>query len=141
MTPEEHVRSVQEWRAVREDRLRSPEGWLTLVGLYWLEQGENLDRPKAEILARRGPEGEKPRIVLLAATPGNEEEVIAGIGDVLPGVPIFGGSAADHAIEGAWSVFTSQGAVKSAVSIAFYEQQGYERSGVIFRRHLSPRAT
>lgn len=72
----------------------------------------------AELIARRGPAGQRPRIILVAATPGNEEDVLAGIGEVLPGVPVFGGSAADHAIEGAWSVFTSQGAVKSAVSLA-----------------------
>ena len=41
MTPEEHVASVRAWWEEREDRLRSPDGWLTLVGLYWLEQGEN----------------------------------------------------------------------------------------------------
>lgn len=41
MTPEEHAAAVREWRAERDGRLRSPDGWLTLVGLYWLEQGEN----------------------------------------------------------------------------------------------------
>ena len=41
MTPEEHADAVRAWRAQRDDRLRSPEGWLTLVGLYWLEEGEN----------------------------------------------------------------------------------------------------
>lgn len=89
------------------------------VGSSTLEDGAREGgRRAAEVLARRGPSGEKPRVILVAATPGNEEEVLAGIGEVLPDVPIFGGSAADHAIEGAWSVFTSQGAVKSAVSIA-----------------------
>lgn len=41
MTPEEHAAAVRQWREVRDERLRSPDGWLTLVGLYWLEQGEN----------------------------------------------------------------------------------------------------
>lgn len=30
-----------EWRRKRDDRLRSETGWLTLVGLSWLEPGEN----------------------------------------------------------------------------------------------------
>jgi hypothetical protein len=89
------------------------------VGSSTLEDGAHEGgRRAAEILARRGPEGQKPRVLFVAATPGDEEEVLAGIGEVLPGVPIFGGSAADHAIEGAWSVFTTQGAVKMAVSLA-----------------------
>jgi uncharacterized protein len=41
VTPEEHADSVRAWRTQRAERLRSPDGWLTLVGLYWLEQGEN----------------------------------------------------------------------------------------------------
>ena len=41
MTPEEHAAAVRAWRAHRDERLRSPDGWLTLVGLYWLEPGAN----------------------------------------------------------------------------------------------------
>jgi uncharacterized protein len=41
VTPEEHAAGVSAWRAVRDSRLRSPDGWLTLVGLYWLMPGEN----------------------------------------------------------------------------------------------------
>lgn len=41
MTPEEHRVAVESWRAARDARLRDPDGWLTLVGLYWLTPGEN----------------------------------------------------------------------------------------------------
>lgn len=41
MTPGEHRDQVLDWRAAREARLRDPDGWLTLVGLHWLEPGEN----------------------------------------------------------------------------------------------------
>jgi uncharacterized protein (DUF1684 family) len=41
MTPEEHAAQVAVWRAARDRRLRSPDGWLALVGLHWLEPGEN----------------------------------------------------------------------------------------------------
>jgi len=37
----EHQSEVEAWRAQRIARLRRPDGWLSLVGLYWLEQGEN----------------------------------------------------------------------------------------------------
>lgn len=41
MTPEEHRAIVLAWRAQRDARLRDPDGWLTLIGLHWLEPGEN----------------------------------------------------------------------------------------------------
>jgi uncharacterized protein (DUF1684 family) len=37
-----YVEEIESWRAEREARLRSENGWLTLVGLHWLEPGENL---------------------------------------------------------------------------------------------------
>lgn len=33
--------SVENWRADREERLRSEDSWLTLTGLFWLKEGEN----------------------------------------------------------------------------------------------------
>jgi uncharacterized protein (DUF1684 family) len=30
---------VEKWRADRETRLRADDGWLTLVGLFWIEEG------------------------------------------------------------------------------------------------------
>ena len=41
MTPEEHAAEVAQWRAARDERLRSPDGWLALVELSWLVPGEN----------------------------------------------------------------------------------------------------
>jgi uncharacterized protein len=32
---------IDQWRAKREKRLMSEDGWLTLVGLFWLNEGEN----------------------------------------------------------------------------------------------------
>jgi uncharacterized protein (DUF1684 family) len=37
----EHRAEVERWRAQRNERLRRDDGWLTLVGLSWLEPGEN----------------------------------------------------------------------------------------------------
>ncbi len=59
-----------------------------------------------------------PRVILFNSSPGREEDTLLGVADVLPGVPAFGGSAADHAIVGEWSVFTSAGAERDAVSLA-----------------------
>jgi uncharacterized protein (DUF1684 family) len=36
-----YVADIEQWRSEREERLRSKTGWLTVVGLHWLEPGEN----------------------------------------------------------------------------------------------------
>ncbi|MDI1450933.1 FIST N-terminal domain-containing protein [Polyangium sp. 6x1] len=89
------------------------------VGSADLAEGaREAGRKAARALASSGPAGEPPRLVFLAVTPGREEEILAGIADVLPGVPVFGGSAADHTIEGAWSIFTDRGVLREGVTLA-----------------------
>lgn len=59
-------------------------------------------------LRRAGRSGEVPEIVWLAATPGQEEAVLDGVRDLVgTKALIVGGSAADSAVSGAWSVFSS----------------------------------
>jgi len=38
---ESHHKAIMEWRQARHQRLVSETGWLTLVGLEWLQDGEN----------------------------------------------------------------------------------------------------
>lgn len=40
LASETHEEIIEAWRAARHQRLSEPDGWLTLVGLVWLEQGE-----------------------------------------------------------------------------------------------------
>ena len=59
-------------------------------------------------IAEAGRPGETPSLVRLAATPGRESEIMAGIEDVLgPDLPIIGGSAADNDVRGDWQVMAS----------------------------------
>ena len=39
ITPEQHAQAIEAWRAERVERLRQPGGWLSLVGLHWIEPG------------------------------------------------------------------------------------------------------
>ena len=39
--PAEWLARVEQHRADRDERLRSENGWLTLIGLHWLEAGAN----------------------------------------------------------------------------------------------------
>ena len=34
-----YVSELQQWRENREARLKAPDGWLTLVGLFWIDEG------------------------------------------------------------------------------------------------------
>jgi uncharacterized protein (DUF1684 family) len=38
---ENHKEAIEAWRASRHQGLMRPDGWLTLVGLEWLKEGEN----------------------------------------------------------------------------------------------------
>ena len=39
--PPDYVKSIETHRAKREERLKKPDGWLTLIGLHFLKVGEN----------------------------------------------------------------------------------------------------
>jgi uncharacterized protein (DUF1684 family) len=36
-----YQQQIEDWRKAREARLRSDEGWLTVAGLFWLQDGDN----------------------------------------------------------------------------------------------------
>lgn len=57
--PIEHRREVEAWREQRIASLRREDGWLTLVGLFWLEKGENSvgADPKSRVVL---PSGKAP---------------------------------------------------------------------------------
>lgn len=41
ITPENYRDSIRQWQTHRNAGLRSPDGWLTLVGLFWLKPGNS----------------------------------------------------------------------------------------------------
>lgn len=40
-TPE-HIAEIDQWHQKRIERLKDENGWLTLVGLFWLKEGDNI---------------------------------------------------------------------------------------------------
>ena len=36
-----YIRELQQWRTEREAKLKAPESWLAVAGLFWLHEGEN----------------------------------------------------------------------------------------------------
>ncbi|MEM9435656.1 MAG: FIST N-terminal domain-containing protein [Pseudomonadota bacterium] len=99
-----------------------------------------------EALSKADRVGEPPDLVWVSATPGTEEDVLAGIEAVVGrDVPIIGGSAADNSVAGDWFVFdqgakTKEGVVVSVLfpsgPVSFAYQNGYSPSahqGVVTR--------
>ncbi|HET8550764.1 MAG TPA: DUF1684 domain-containing protein [Bryobacteraceae bacterium] len=37
-----YVAGIEKWRAEREARLKTDDGWLTVAGLFWLAEGDNM---------------------------------------------------------------------------------------------------
>jgi uncharacterized protein (DUF1684 family) len=51
-----YVSSIEAWRVERESKLKAPDGWLTVAGLFWLREGENRAGadPSYEIVLPKG---------------------------------------------------------------------------------------
>jgi hypothetical protein len=72
--------------------------------------GEEQARKRVQAACRKIQKelGASPSMLLLHATPGFEERILAGVRDVFgKDVPVYGGSAADDALAGHWQVFAN----------------------------------
>ncbi len=118
-------------------------GIVDTLGRYGVGSAAIDDDPvkSAETAIRRALEnsdcpGEVPAMVWLTSSPGYEELLLKGIGNVLgEDVPIAGGSSADNVLNGEWKQFTNEkihgnGLVVSALfpstEILFAFHSGYE---------------
>ena len=63
---------------------------------------------------------ESPAYFMMIATPGNEENFLKGIQDVIGDVPCFGGTASDDDLSGQWRIYTEEGIVDDGVAVAFF---------------------
>src|SRR4051794_469750 len=51
-----YLTELAKWRTAYEEKLKAPGGWLSVSGLFWLHEGENVvgSDPKADIVLREG---------------------------------------------------------------------------------------
>ena len=56
--PHDYAAGIEVWRTEREARLKADDGWLTLTGLFFLNEGDNSfgSSPQNDIELRAGPE-------------------------------------------------------------------------------------
>jgi hypothetical protein len=72
-----------------------------------------------EAMKDAGKQNEIPKLVLITASPGKEEEIIKGIEDVIGReVPIIGGSSADNDISGKWKQFANNKVYSNGIALA-----------------------
>ena len=57
-SPHDYAAQIEAWRTEREARLKADDGWLTLTGLFFLNEGDNSfgSSPQNDIVLRTGPE-------------------------------------------------------------------------------------
>ena len=57
-SPHDYAAEIEAWRTEREARLKADDGWLTLTGLFFLNEGDNSfgSSPQNDIELRVGPE-------------------------------------------------------------------------------------
>lgn len=68
-----------------------------------------------------GREGELPALVLLHATPGQEEKIITAIDEYFgTPIPLIGGTAADNNVQGKWCIFTQDDLLSSGISLSVF---------------------
>ena len=95
----------------------------TAVGVAGSERGKNPretgKKVAKEAMAKVGTD-KAPAYVYMIASPGEEEEYVKGIEDVVGCVPVFGGSAADDSISGDWKIFTNDKCFSNGVAVAFF---------------------
>ncbi|EOX4790343.1 FIST signal transduction protein [Vibrio alginolyticus] len=95
------------------------------TGISNHNSGDSVTKALDMALENANRVGEVPNLILLHATPGQEESIIASIDERFGTlIPIIGGSAADNNIAGKWSVITAQGSQTSGLSLTlFYSSQ------------------
>jgi hypothetical protein len=101
----------------------------TLVPCTEADAGTATRRACERLAARLGG---SPNVLLMHATPGFEEAVLAGIeAHFGTAVPVFGGSAADDDIEGHWSVFDNTRRLSRGVVLAGFRSSRRINGGFV----------
>ena len=100
--------------------LGDPELEVGVAGSKKVKSARETGRKVAEQAMKNAGKDCVPAYFYMVASPGEEEDYVKGIEDVIGRVPIFGGSAADNTVEGKWSIYTNEGIFNGGVAVAFF---------------------
>ncbi len=130
--PAAYRKEIEGWREKRVAGLKKEDGWLTLVGLYWLKPGENRfgsDPGNPVIL----PEGKAPAVAGTFTLEGKTVRLSAQ-----PGVPL---TADGKPVTPGMTVSADTGGKPTILqlgSLSFYVIQRGDRVGVRIKDKTSP---
>ncbi len=130
--PEAYRKEIEAWRQERNKGLKEENGWLTLVGLYWLKPGENRfgsDPGNPVIL----PKGKAPGVAGSLKVEGNAVTVSVepGVAITADGQEIKPGTALKTDADG-------KATVLELGSLRFYVIKRGDRLGVRIKDRESP---
>lgn len=100
--------------------LGDPDMTVSVVGHAKKKSARETGRMVAEEARKKSGIDKMPSYFYMIAPPGEEEDYLKGIEDVIGRVPFFGGSAADNTVSGEWKIFTSDGVFVDGVAVAFF---------------------
>lgn len=130
MNAEEYASHIKHWDTDRLERLKAPEGWVNLAGLFWLEEGENTigSAEENDIVYPRGPE-------VLGTVTLNENQVIF-VPDEGAGIKAEG-----EMLQGPVTIFDREGksTLLTVDSLGFFIIKRGELFGIRLRDYLSYR--
>ena len=100
--------------------LGDPNTTVGVAGSKKLKTARETGRIVAEEAMKKAGLDFAPEYFYMVASPGEEEDYLKGIEDVIGRVPFFGGSAADNTVEGKWSIYTGDTIFSDGVAVAFF---------------------
>jgi hypothetical protein len=100
--------------------LGDPELEVGVAGSAKEKSARETGRKVAIEAMRKAGKDCSPAYFYMVASPGEEEEYVKGIEDIIGRVPVFGGSAADNTVEGKWSIYTNDTIFNDGVAVAFF---------------------
>lgn len=132
--PDDYRKQIETFRQERVDGLKKENGWLTLVGLYWLKPGENKigsDPGNPVIL----PEGKAPAVAGLLIREGDKVtlKVSPGAGLTADGKEIQPGEPLELKVDA-----SGEPTILELGSLTFYLIKRGDRIGVRIKDRQSP---
>lgn len=127
----DYVRKIEAWQKEQADSLKKEDGWLTLVGLFWLDEGENKlgSDPGNKVIL---PEGKAPAVAGALIREGKKvrARAAAGSGLTAEGKPVTERELASDR--------TGKPTVLELGTLSFFVIERGDRVGVRIKDKASP---
>jgi len=126
-----HRQEIEKFRAERLEGLKSPTGWLTLVGLFWLDEGENRlgSDPRGKVVF---PAGKSPALAATLIRHGDQLTLKAEAGS---GITVEGKPVTEMALQ---ADATGKATVLELGPLSFFVIRRGDRLGLRVRDRESP---